>query len=158
MERAWEWEVLHLGKYPEINDRYCLLLLVGRDGGKKGKSIWCFFFLWQHPFLQLTSCFFFPIFEANRFFRDFKRIHFQNSMLYVMYFLSLWPRQKLSKDNLICNFWCLKNCTINPFNWSLIFLWSRYYSTINILLLYILFQFSGCQKVLSMFEVMVLLF
>ena len=155
MERAWEWEVLDLGKYPKINDRYCLLLLV--DGGKKGKSIWCFFFMAASVFTTY-QLFFFPNFEANRFFRDFKRIYFQNSMLYVMYFLSLWPRQKLCKDNLICNFWCLKNCTKNPFNWSLIFLWSRYYSTINILLLYILFQFSGCQKVLSMFEVMVLLF
>ena len=54
-----------------------------------------------------------------------------------MYLLSLWPRQKLCKDNLTVDFWCLKNCTKKPFNCSLIFLWSRYFNTINILLLYI---------------------
>lgn len=78
MERAWEWEVLHLGKYPEINDRYCLLLLVGRDGGKKGKSIWCFFY-GSIRFYNLPAVFFFRFSRRIGFFVISKEFIFRTA-------------------------------------------------------------------------------
>lgn len=95
------------------------------------------FFWWQHPLLKFTGAFFRIFWGEQVFFVISKEFIFRTAF-FIWCICCLYDHARSSARIIwLCNFWCLKNCTKKPFNCSLIFLWSRYFNTINILLLYI---------------------